>query len=512
MIQALAAFFEAQDIALPKPIDLERPKQADMGDYALTCCFQLAGVFKKAPKAIAEELVERLNADTTLSSFASFEALNGFINIKLSDAFLWQAGKDFFTDGFNYPKKNTSVLLEYVSANPTGPLHIGHGRWAVLGQSLASLLAVAGYDVKTEFYINDAGNQIKTFRASVEAARAGEAIPEDGYHGTYIQDLADSDSDPLEAMLGAQKQILSQIHVNFDTWYSEKSLYANDKVEAGLKALKDRGVTYEEGGALWFRSTDFGDDKDRVMIKADGSYTYFAVDIAYHKDKLDRGFDQLVNIWGADHHGYVPRVNAAIQALGYDADKLKVMIGQLVSLKRGGEPVRMSKRTGEMITFDEVIDEIGADATLFYLIYRSPDTHLEFDLEVAKSQSTDNPVYYVQYAHARMCSILRKLELPLDLDVFNTSLHGLEPQERQLLLMVLKTKEMVLESAESYMPFRVASYVLDLARSFHHFYETCAIAKADAPLKDQRVALLYLTKKVLKETLALLGISSPEQM
>lgn len=508
----LAGWFQENGVPLEQPLSLESPKQADMGDYALTCCFSLAKPLRKAPKLIAEDFVAQLNSAPTFTEKLTFEARNGFINIRLSDAYLWEVAIETFKTGYAFPAKNESVLLEYVSANPTGPLHIGHGRWAVLGMALANLLRTIGVTVSTEFYINDAGNQVDKFRQSVAAAQKGLPIPEDGYHGAYIQELAQDPSDPLPRMLALQRSVLKKINITFDTWFSEKSLYTDHAVESALNALEEKNVTYKEDDALWFRSTDFGDDKDRVLIKADGHYTYFAVDIAYHKHKLDRGFNKLINIWGADHHGYVPRVKAAVQALGYSKEKLDVLIGQLVSLKRGGEPVRMSKRTGEMITFEEVIDEIGADATIFYLLYRSADSHVEFDLEVAKSQTNENPVYYVQYAHARICSILRKLDLPLETPDLTLQTSALTSQERELLLLLVKAKETVYESALSYAPYRLMTYVYDIAKLFHHVYETCPIATAEPIEKAQRVALVYLTKKVLKETLALVGISAPASM
>jgi arginyl-tRNA synthetase len=499
---------DALSATLPEEfkVSIEVPKQAGHGDFATNCSFQLAKHLRKAPPQIAEGLVEEINEKLSAKGITA-SSLGGFINLKLSSEFIWSRLASQFDDGVTFPEHSEKVLMEYVCANPTGPLHIGHGRWAVIGDVLRRLLLKVGRDVSTENYINDAGNQIKLFRASVEASKKGEAIPEGGYHGAYINELADVE-DPVQAMIDSHKKVLGRMDVQFDDWFSELSLHKSGAVDAMLDLLGEKGLSYESEGALWFRSTDYGDDKDRVLKKADGAYTYFAVDIAYHSSKINRGYTRLVDIWGADHHGYINRVKAAVKALSDSS--LDVIIGQLVTLFRDGEQVRMSKRTGEIITLEEVLDEIGADALRFFMIQKSADTHLEFDLQLATQQNSENPVYYVQYAHARMCRILEKAEGPggtLSVDDLS-----LEDYERSLSLSLLQLYDEIYESANQMQSHRIATYSVSLAKLFHGFYHHCPILKSEGDVQAKRLQLLRWTQLGIKDCLGLLGITAPESM
>ncbi|MGE4169267.1 MAG: arginine--tRNA ligase [Candidatus Margulisiibacteriota bacterium] len=498
------------NIVLPVPIVMDVPAHSDHGDFATNVAFQLAKTLRKAPKQIAEDFAGILNAEWE-SQGLRFEALNGFLNLKLSDAWIWKAA-DQVT--LTFPKTTATTLLEYVSANPTGPLHIGHGRWAVLGSALAQLLRFVGQPVSTEFYINDAGNQIQKFYESVAAVREGKPVPEGGYQGAYIHDLAASDADPLQANLEAHRRTLASVGVAFDRWFSEKTLYQNQAIDGVLRLLAQKDLSYTQDGALWFKSTAFGDEKDRVLVKADGAYTYFLVDIAYHRDKLSRGYDRLINIWGADHHGYVARVKAAVEAVS-EAEKpqeLVVLIGQLVSLVRGGEPFRMSKRTGEMVTFDEVIEEVGSDAIRYFLIQKSPDTHMDFDVELAAKKTNENPVFTIQYAHARLCGILKKLaEVSATLPKAEAPT-TLEKAERALLLNWIQLPNDLWDFAHQMAPHRVAQAALETAKLFHAFYETCPLLKAPPEQQAPRLVILEKTQTMLAQLLHILGITAPQEM
>lgn len=415
---------------------------------------------------------------------------------------------------FPYPNTDQRILVEYVSANPTGPLHIGHGRWAVLGDVLVSLLKATNHDVTSEFYINDAGKQVTMFYDSIDAVKKDLPIPEDGYHGQYIHDLAEQDKDPLQVNIDHQKSTMGKLDVTFDQWFSEKELHQGTQIQDFLTLLKEKKLVYDQDGALWFKSTAYGDEKDRVLIKADGNFTYFLVDFLYHYKKVERGYTQLINIWGADHHGYVPRVRAGLEAFygdDYKKDsRFTVMIGQLVSLKRNGQPVRMSKRTGEMITFEEVINEIGPDAVRYFLIEKSPDTHVDFDMDLAVKKSLENPVYYIQYAHARICSILKKsdsIEVPdsiSDLD--------LNDVERATILHCSRVYDVCWDAAQSLAPYRLTHYLFQLAKQFHSFYENCPILSATPTDQKKRLFILTQVKKTLIYVLNILNISAPESM
>ncbi|OAH42261.1 arginine--tRNA ligase, partial [Dietzia cinnamea] len=433
--QAIIKAGLAEEAQIPAVI-LETPKEKAHGDYSTNMAMQLARVAKKAPRQIAEQLIE--NFDKSKASIEKIEIAGpGFINFYMDNSYLTDLIPAILEAGDNYGESKVGngqkIQVEFVSANPTGDLHLGHARGAAVGDSLCNVLAKAGYDVSREYYINDAGNQINNLALSVEARYfqalgMDKPMPEDGYHGadiigigkTLAEEYGDkyvnvSDQERFDAFreyglkyeMEKLKQDLENFRVKFDVWYSETSLYQNGKIDVALDALRTNGHIYEEDGATWFRSSELGDDKDRVLIKQDGSYTYLLPDIAYHKDKLERGFEKLINIWGADHHGYIPRMKAAIEALGYGRDALEVEIIQLVHLYKDGEKMKMSKRTGKAVTMRDLIDEVGLDAVRYFFAMRSADTHMDFDLDLAVSQSNENPVFYAQYAHARINSILR---------------------------------------------------------------------------------------------------------
>ncbi|MGM0901429.1 MAG: arginine--tRNA ligase [Bacillota bacterium] len=532
----------AEEAQIPDAV-LELPKDKAHGDYATNMAMQLARVAKKAPRKIAEELVESF--DKNKASIEKIEIAGpGFINFYMNNSYLTDLIPTILNVGDRYGESTVGngekVQVEFVSANPTGDLHLGHARGAAVGDSLSNVLAKAGYDVSREYYINDAGNQINNLALSVEARyfqALGEEreMPADGYHGVDIigigKKLAEEHGDKfakmsdkerfdafrqygLEYELEKLKQDLAAFRVSFDVWFSETSLYQNGKIEKALEVLKEKGHIYEEDGATWFRSTTFGDDKDRVLIKQDGSFTYLLPDIAYHQDKLKRGFEKLINIWGADHHGYIPRMRAAIQALGYEGDTLEVEIIQMVQLYKNGEKMKMSKRTGKAVTMRDLIDEVGLDATRYFFAMRSSDTHMDFDLDLAVSQSNDNPVYYAQYAHARICSILRQAEeqgLAVDTNA-DFSLVGAE-KEVDLLKKLGEFPQAVAEAAQKRVPHRVTNYIFELASAFHSFYNAEKVL--DAEQKERTAARLGLIKSVqisLKNALDLIGVSAPEKM
>lgn len=532
----------AEEAQIPDVV-LELPKEKAHGDYATNMAMQLARIAKKPPRKIAEELVESF--DKNKASIEKIEIAGpGFINFYMNNAYLTDLIPTILEAGDRYGETTVGngekVQVEFVSANPTGDLHLGHARGAAVGDSLCNVLAKAGYDVSREYYINDAGNQINNLALSVEARyfqALGEdrEMPADGYHGVDIigigKKLAEENGDKfakmsdqerfdafrqygLEYELEKLKKDLEAFRVSFDVWFSETSLYQNGKIETALEALKEKGHIYEEDGATWFRSTTFGDDKDRVLIKQDGSFTYLLPDIAYHQDKLQRGFETLINIWGADHHGYIPRMRAAIQALGYEAKTLEVEIIQMVQLYKNGEKMKMSKRTGKAVTMRDLIDEVGLDATRYFFAMRSSDTHMDFDLDLAVSQSNDNPVYYAQYAHARICSILRQAEeqgLAVD-RAADFSLVGAE-KEVDLLKKLGEFPQAVAEAAQKRVPHRVTNYIFELASAFHSFYNAEKVL--DAENKERTSARLGLIKSVqisLKNALDLIGVSAPEKM
>ncbi|MEK4975475.1 arginine--tRNA ligase [Niallia sp. FSL R7-0648] len=532
----------AAEEQIPEVI-LELPKDKAHGDYSTNMAMQLARVAKKAPRMIAEAIIE--NFDQTKASIKKVEIAGpGFINFYMDNSYLTDLIPTILKAGEQYGQttvgNNEKVQVEFVSANPTGDLHLGHARGAAVGDSLCNILDKAGYDVSREYYINDAGNQINNLALSVEA-RYFQALgmekemPQDGYHGEDIigigKKLAEEYGDKyvhvseqerfdffreygLKYEMAKLKQDLEDFRVKFDVWFSETSLYQNGKIDIALNKLKENGYIFEQDGATWLRSTDFEDDKDRVLIKNDGSFTYLLPDIAYHKDKLDRGFEKLINIWGADHHGYIPRMKAAIQALGYNKEALEVEIIQLVHLYKNGEKMKMSKRTGKAVTMRDLVEEVGLDATRYFFAMRSADTHLDFDLDLAVSQSNENPVYYAQYAHARISSILRQgKEQGIELtDELNAALITAE-KEFDLLKKLGEFPQAVGEAALKRMPHRITNYIYDLASTFHSFYNAEKVLDADNLERTKaRLALIQAAQITLRNALALIGVSAPEKM
>ncbi|TFB19206.1 arginine--tRNA ligase [Filobacillus milosensis] len=522
---------------------LETPKDKAHGDYATNMAMQLARIAKKAPRQIAEELVEKLNAEKASVNKVEI-AGPGFINFFLDQSNLTSVVDTILEQQEAYGKTNASggkrIQIEFVSANPTGTLHLGHARGAAFGDALGNVMEKAGYDIEREYYINDAGNQIDNLALSINA-RYFQALgkdldmPEDGYHGQDIIDLAQALVDEhgkrfadleeeerlqefrsygLKHLLERIETDLENYRVTFDSWFSETSLYEKGLVEKTVEKLRDKGFVYEADGATWFQSTKFGDDKDRVLVKQDGSYTYLTPDIAYHENKIERGFDELINIWGADHHGYIPRMQAAIQALGHPKGTLDVKIAQMVNLFENGEKVKMSKRTGKAVTMKELIQEVGLDATRYFFIMRSNDAHLDFDMDLAKSQSNENPVYYVQYAHARICSMLRQAEEKgIDLNAkADTSLLQSE-KEVDLLKRLGDYPQVVADAADKRTPHRIPQYVFDLASDLHSFYNAEKVIDLDnKELTQARVALMKAVRTVIKDALALVGVNAPEKM
>ncbi|MEQ2528786.1 arginine--tRNA ligase [Bacillaceae bacterium CLA-AA-H227] len=532
----------AAEAEIPSVI-LEVPKDKTNGDYSTNMAMQLARVAKKAPRMIAEELIQ--NFDNTKASIEKIEIAGpGFINFYMDNSYLTNLIPTILTAGDKYGEttvgNNQKVQVEFVSANPTGDLHLGHARGAAVGDTLCNILDKAGYDVSREYYINDAGNQINNLALSVEARYfqalgMDKPMPEDGYHGEDIigigKKLAEEFGDKyvhidekerfdlfreygLKYEMAKLKQDLEDFRVSFDVWYSETSLYNNGKIDTALQALRDNGHIYEEDGATWFRSTELGDDKDRVLIKQDGSYTYLTPDIAYHKDKLERGFEKLINIWGADHHGYIPRMKAAIQALGYDKDALEVEIIQLVHLYKNGEKMKMSKRTGKAVTMRDLVEEVGLDGVRYFFAMRSADTHMDFDLDLAVSQSNENPVYYAQYAHARISSILRQgVEQNISFDA-NIDLTQISAEkEFEVLKKLGEFPLAVAEAAQKRMPHRITNYIFELASAFHSFYNAEKVLDPENIERTKsRLALIKAVQVTLKNALSLIGVSAPEKM
>ncbi len=531
--------FSAEE--LPKII-LEVPPKKDFGDFATNFAMQAAKAAKTNPRVIAEAIVNRLQ-ETWLDK--TVIAGPGFINFYLKSDWLYTMLADILAQGQQYGNSLSGdgqrVQVEFVSANPTGPLHVGHGRGAAVGSALVNLLKAAGYDVASEFYINDAGNQIDNLAASVNA-RYEELLgrkvdfPENGYHGQDIvqtaQGIIEQDGDKhlsismeerlalfkaiaLNEKLLALKTDLAAFNVHFDVWFSECTLHHSNALSETCQVLRDNGFIYEKDGALWLKSTAYGDDKDRVVIRDNGIPTYLAADIAYHRNKLERGFNQLINIWGADHHGYICRVKAAIGSLGYRPEQLEVLIVQMVSLYRDGQLVKMSKRTGQSVTLSELIEEVGTDAARFFFMMRSLDSQLDFDLDLAKSKSNENPVYYIQYAYARIASIFRQLEeMGITYgDVDNTKLSLLTSDyEIALIKKMGEYPEEIADAARERAPHRIARYVHDLAGLFHTFYNQCRINGVDEDLQKGRMALVKAVQTTILHALGILGISAPEKM
>lgn len=544
-------------------LSTERPKNADFGDFAINVS-SLARFARIAPPLIAKNILEYVEKDNN-----EYSVVAGFINFKAGKTLLSNAIEEIFKKDTNYGKpenvKTEKILLEYISANPTGPFHIGHGRWAAMGSVLANLLKFYGHEVYQEFYINDAGSQIQKLGRSL-AIRVRQELGEDidfptdeierknFYPGDYLIPVAkefikkypnEKTFEPLSDTTlkllcdfakdyeeKVQRDLLDNFRVHFDNFYSELSLHKSGKVEECVQKLRDSGKIYEKEGAEWFKSSEYGDDQDRVIKKADGSNTYLTADIAYHIDKLERGFDRLINIWGADHHGYVARVKASIEALGYDPNKLEVLLGQLVNLVINGNEVRMGKRKN-MVTLEDLIDEVGVDATRFWMSMRNIDTTLDFDIELAKTNSDENPVFYVQYAHARACSILRnaveeklntetgeKTPAPMtkaELDelINNYKAETILPTldtAKKLILKLEEYKSIIKTSAETRQVYTICRYVQELASEFHSFYNSNRVISDDKEMMRARLALVIGVKKVLRNALNILAVNAPEKM
>lgn len=522
---------------------LELPKDKQHGDYATNVAMQLTRIARRNPRQIAEEIIASF--DKQAASISKIEIAGpGFINFYMNNSYLTGVIDQVIEAGEAYGRtdsgKAKKVQVEFVSANPTGSLHLGHARGAAFGDALCNVLDMAGYDVSREYYINDAGNQIVNLARSLEA-RYFQALgqdtemPEDGYYGQDIIDfgkeLAEKDGDKYAKMSpderfvffrnwGRDKELekikvdLADFRVKFDEWFSETSLYETGAVEKIVETLREKGYVYDKDGATWLRSTDFGDDKDRVLIKQDGTYTYLTPDIAYHENKFSRGFEQLINIWGADHHGYIPRMKAAMQCLGYEADQLVVLINQMVSLYQGGEKVKMSKRTGKAVTMRDLMEEVGTDATRYFFAMRSQDAHLDFDMDLAVSKSNENPVFYVQYAHARICSIFRQAdEQGIALDIAKADFSRIESEkEIDLLKHLGEFPEEVAGAAEVLAPHRVVRYVHELASLLHSFYNAERVITEDEGLTHARLALMKAVQITIVNALRLIGVSAPERM
>jgi arginyl-tRNA synthetase len=518
----------------PSPT-LERPPKPELGDYSSNAAMLLAGTLGDNPRAVAERLRGELEADERLAgNLERIEVAGpGFVNFFLADRWylgalgdLLAAGDDLGPSPVAAPEK---MLVEFVSANPTGPIHVGTGRHAAYGDSLVRLLQAAGHEVQREYYVNDAGSQITRFADSIAARMRGEEPPEDGYAGEYVTEIAErlrgegvdpSDRETLERrgieeVLKEVGETLERFGVSFDNWFSERSLFAEGEVEKALAELDERGHTYRHEDALWLRSTDFGDDKDRVLIRSNGEATYLAPDVAYHWDKLQRGFDRLINVLGADHHGYVARIRAAIEALGADPERFEALIMSLVHVVEGGERAQMSKRSGDFVTLDELLEDIGVDATRWFMLWRSHETTVDLDLQLARSQSSENPVYYVQYAHARIAGILRKAgeEATPTEPTAEVERAPLAASEKVLVKRLLEFPEEVRTAAARRAPHRICAYSTAVAADFHAFYRDCQVVGAEGEgVEASRLALCLATKRTIAAGLGLLGISAPERM
>lgn len=523
-------------------IVVEKPKDEQMGDFSTNIAMTLARSERKSPKVIAESVARHLKSgDLSKAEVAG----PGFINIKMSQEFFLERLRNAVALGEGFGSSDagqgTKVMIEFVSANPTGPLHVGHGRGAAVGDCLARILKKAGYDLSTEYYINDVGNQMNFLGRSTwlrYRELKGEAIefPDDHYKGDYIKDIAqeviDQKGDDFlnkpeeecvpffrrfakDNILKGIERDLSEFRVSFDNWFSEESLYEDKSVEKAVDWLKGQGHIYEKDGAVWLKSSAFDDDKDRVIVKQTGERTYFCSDIAYHQNKINRGFKKLINLMGADHHGYVPRMEAVLEAMGYDKKIFKILLVQFVSLLRAGEKVSMSTRSGEFETLGDVVSEVGVDAARYFFLMRSSDTHLDFDLELAKKETPDNPVFYIQYAHARICSIFRAAEEKGV--VWNSSAEvNLSPlneeEEFAIIQAILAFPEIVEKSARALEVHRISHYLLDLVSRFHGYYSRHRVITDDKSLTQARLFLLDALRMTIRNGFELMGISSPEKM
>lgn len=548
----------------------ERTRQKEHGDFATNVAMTLAKAAQRNPRELAELIVAALPEDSLITQVDI--AGPGFINVFLAQDARYGVLSTIFTEGDSYglaePNSKRKIMVEFVSANPTGPLHVGHGRGAAYGDALARVLSAAGNYVEREYYVNDAGRQMDILALSVwvrylQASSVDAKLPDNAYQGDYIADMgADlnrehgdqytiaanefsaaqnglEDEAALDAVIALAKSrlgkdgfavffdcalnsILADIRndlsgfgVDYDTWFSERSLFDTGKIDLAIEQLKSSGHLYEKGGAWWFKTTDFGDEKDRVVVRDNGQPTYFASDIAYHKDKVDRGFDECINIWGSDHHGYIPRVKASMQALGIDPEKLNVLLVQFAVLFRGGEKIKMSTRSGSFVTLRELREEVGVDAARFFYAQRKSEQHMDFDLDLAKSQSNDNPVYYVQYAHARICSIFRQAE--------ERGIEVADPQqsdfsllsndhEQALLSLLQRFPEVVQSAADNYEPHQISYYLRDTATAFHSYYNAVKFLDAEAAERDAMLALCAATRQTLANGMGILGVTAREKM
>jgi len=578
---ALASLPDLKEAAADLSLEgtVERTRDASHGDFATNVAMRLAKAARNSPRDIAASIIAALADDGAVDKVEI--AGPGFINFYLSPAAFHVEIEAILDQGENYGrqplKSGPKILLEFISANPTGPLHVGHGRLAAFGATVGNLLEAVGFPVSREYYVNDAGRQMDILGVSVwlrwlDSQGSEVPFPKAGYRGAYIRDIAaeidttgvaapatnvilagiaaDEDNDDadtkktceayvealiaraqellgddgfdhfrqqsLESILADIKDDLAEFGVTFDTWYSEQSLTKTNRIDDALAVLRKRDILYEKDGATWFPATDFGDEKDRVVVRANGLKTYFASDIAYHFDKRERGYDRLIDILGSDHHGYVARVGAGLDAMGYSADDLEVELMQFVTLYRGGEKLAMSTRSGEFVTLRELRSEVGNDAARFFYVMRSNDQHLDFDLELAKSHSNDNPVYYIQYAHARIASVFRQLEeksLAFDADNGRDHMASLtEPQEKALMTSLSRYPEVILLAANNLAPQHLVHFLRDLANDFHTYYNAHAFIVDDAALRNARLTLILATRIVIANGLAILGVTAPEKM
>ena len=519
----------------PEPT-LERPPKVELGDYSSNAAMLLAAPLGESPRDVAGRLAGELRQQLGEETVERIEVAGpGFVNLFLADGWYRSAMESLGAVGDRLgPAPAGSperVLVEFVSANPTGPLHVGGGRHAAYGDALVRLLEAAGHEVQREFYVNDAGGQIDRFAASISARMRGEEPPQDGYEGAYVAglgerigaegidagDLAAIGDRGVELILESVRATLDRFGVRFDSWFSERDLYSRGEVDVALAQLEREGHTYRSEEALWLRTTSFGDDKDRVLIRANGEPTYLAADVAYHWDKLERGFERLIDVLGADHHGYVARLRAAIGGLGADPERFEALIMRLVHIVESGERAQMSKRSGDFVSLDELLDDIGVDATRWFMLWRSHDTTVDLDLELARRQSNDNPVYYVQYAHARIASILRKSEQEPESVAAGagTATPGtpLDLAERELIKRLLEFPGEVREAAARRAPHRICTYATAVAADFHGFYRDCQVVGAEGEgVERSRLALALLAMRTIASALGLLGISAPERM
>ena len=553
--EVAAAIHKALEIAkksnllqcqIPAQIILERPKNRDHGDYATSIALTLAKQANLQPRVIAQVIIDSMSSNNLLAPAGISKteiAGPGFINITLATASqaaiipkIISAGKEYGSSNLLVGKK---INLEFVSANPTGPLHLGHTRWAAVGDSLGRVLSAAGAEVTREFYVNDRGNQMDLFGASIRAAALNQPRPEAGYHGEYIEDLANQiqksnpdlvnlpESESIAAFrdagyklqLAQQNKVLDNFGTHFDVWFSEKALYENNFFDHSLNKLKAQGHVYELEGAIWLRTTDFGDDKDRVMIKSDGSFAYFASDSAYYVSKRERGFNLCIYMLGADHHGYVGRIKAIAACAGDDKDKdVEILIGQMVKIIEGGEEIKLSKRAGTIITLEELVEKVGKDAARYTLIRFPTDTPMVMDVDLLRKNTNENPVYYVQYAHARICAVLRNAKdygINYEIKSFNPELLVHE-RERELIGLLAEFPRVVSAAAQAREPHRVARYIEDLASQYHRFYNDCRVLplgdEKPTELNSARATLCLATAQVISNGLDLLGVSAPEKM